>query len=111
MSLWLPFLDHAMSYKAWTKELVQATGGDKCIYFSTIDRHQVAGFAYHGNIRFENISMPQHRCHWLLEKPNQNSNPSTYARSEWVLKQTMQRPGDRSDVVLLYKRNTIQEHD
>ena len=111
MSLWLPFLDHAMSYKAWTKELVQATGGDKCIYFSTIDRHQVAGFAYHGNIRFENISTPQHRCHWLLEKPNQNSNPSTYVRSEWVLKQTMQRPGDRSDVVLLYKRNTIQEHD
>lgn len=111
MSLWLPFLDHAMSYKAWTKELVQATGGDKCIYFSTIDRHQIAGFAYHGDIRFENISTPQHRCHWLLEKSNQNSNPSTYVGNEWVLKQTMQRPGDRSDVVLLYERSTIHQHD
>ena len=107
MSLWLPFLDHALSYKVWTKELVQATGGDTCIYFSTVDRHQVAGFTYHGNIRFENISTSQHRCHWLLEKPNQNSNPPTYARNEWVLKQTMQRPGDRSDVVLLYERKTI----
>ena len=111
MSLWLPFLDHAMSYKAWTKELTQIIGSDKCIYFSNIDRHQIAGFTYHGNIHFEHISLPEHTCHWLMEKPYPHTNASIYSKNDWILKQTMQRPGDKRDVVLLYERNTTQKHD
>ena len=111
MSLWLPFLDHAMSYKAWTKELTQIIGNDKCIYFSNIDRHQIAGFSYHGNIQFEPISSPEHKCHWLMEKPNQDANATIHSKNDWILKQTMQRPGDKRDVVLLFELNTTQKHD
>jgi len=111
MSLWLPFLDHAMSYKAWTNQLTQIIGNDKCIYFSNIDRHQIAGFTYHGNIHFEPISRPAGTCHWLMEKPNQDANATIHSKNDWILKQTMQRAGDRSDVVLLYERNTTKKHD
>ena len=111
MSLWLPFLDHAMSYKAWTNELTQIIGSDKCIYFSNIDRHQIAGFTYHGNIQFEPISSPDHKCNWLMEKPNQEANATIHSKNDWILKQTMQRPGDKRDVVLLFERAINQKHD
>ena len=111
MSLWLPFLDHAMSYKAWTNELTQIIGNDKCIYFSNIDRHQIAGFTYHGNIQFEPISSPEGTCHWLMEKPNQDANATIHSKNDWILKQTMQRPGDKRDVVLLFERAINQKHD
>lgn len=111
MSLWLPFLDHAMSYKAWTNELTQITGSDKCIYFSNIDRHQIAGFTYHGNIQFEPIYSPEHKCNWLMEKPNQDANATIHSKNDWILKQTMQRPGDKRDVVLLFELNITQKHD
>jgi len=104
MTLWLPFLDRGLSYKVWTQEVSQIVGNNECVYFSNIDRHQLAGFTYHSNLIFENISTSKHVCYWLFEKPNQPTSHTTYLREEWILKKTMQRPGDKNDVITIYER-------
>jgi hypothetical protein len=111
MTLWLPFLDHALSYRTWTQQLRQIIGNDTCIYFSNIDRHQIAGFSFHGNFVFEHISEPKQTCHWLLIKPSQKTTPSIPNKSEWLFQQTMVRPGDKNDVISIYKRVAPSKHD
>jgi hypothetical protein len=46
-----------------------------------------------------------------MEKPNQDANATIHSKNDWILKQAMQRPGDKRDVVLLFELNTTQKHD
>ncbi len=111
MTLWLPFLDHAMNYKAWTLQLKQVIGDEKCVAFSKLDRHQIAGFSFHGNITFEPLRNDI-QCKWLLNKPQSyDSSILTIASDKWHFIKTIQRPGDKNDTVQIYQRIESFQHD
>jgi hypothetical protein len=111
MTLWLPFLDHAMNYKAWTAELKQIIGNEKCVAFSKLDRHQIAGFSFHGNIAFMQMQNDT-PCNWLLSKPHTNDSGTIKVDSaKWHFVKTIQRPGDKRDTVQIYQRIESFQHD
>jgi hypothetical protein len=111
MTLWLPFIDHAMSYKAWTAQLKEVIGSEKCVAFARMDRHQIAGFSFHGKLSFEPMQQPN-TCQWLLHKPLAGeSTPMTIDTRKWLYLQTLQRPGDKSDSVQIYQRIDSLSHD
>lgn len=111
MTLWLPFLDHAMNYKAWTLQLKEIIGEPQCVSFSRLDRHQIAGFSFHGNITFEPVKNNQ-SCKWLLNKP-QGTDPIflTVDTTKWLFVKTIQRPGDKSDTVQIFQRIESSKHE
>jgi hypothetical protein len=111
MTLWLPFIDRAMSYKAWTAQLKSMIGSDKCVMFARMDRHQVAGFSFHGDLTFEPMQS-SHRCKWLLHKAIANDTSRWMIDpEEWLFVKTLQRPGDKSDTVQIYQRIESDSHD
>jgi hypothetical protein len=111
MTLWLPFLDHAMNYKAWTAQLKQIIGNEKCVAFSRLDRHQIAGFSFHGNIAFKQMQNDT-TCNWLLSKPHTNDSDAMKVDSaKWYFVKTIQRPGDKRDAVQIYQRIEPFQHD
>ena len=111
MTLWLPFIDHAMSYKAWTTQLKETIGGEKCVAFTRLDRHQIAGFSFHGEITFKPHQQDVD-CAFLLEKPQSAHVERTLIdASQWQYLKTIQRPGDKSDTVNIYERIKPPPHD
>lgn len=111
MTLWLPFLDHAMNYKAWTLQLKQVIGNEKCVAFSKMDRHQISGFSFHGNITFEPLRNDT-QCKWLLNKSRSyDSSNLTIDSDKWQFLKTIQRPGDKNDTVQIYQRIESSQHD
>lgn len=111
MTLWLPFLDHAMSYKAWTLQLTQVIGNEKCVAFSKMDRHQIAGFSFHSNLTFEPMQNDT-PCKWLLNKPlSYDSSLFSIDSDKWHFLKTIQRPGDKNDTVQIYQRIESSQHD
>ena len=104
MTLWLPFLDRGLSYKAWAHELIERTSAHDCMHQWSLDRNQIAGLGYHTQLRILPLTAPN-RCEWLLV------NASTEQRfmdsdqySDWEFLEKSQRPGDKKDVVLIYRR-------
>ncbi len=111
MTLWLPFLDRGLSYKAWAEELLERTGQTDCISHFGLDRNQIAGLGYHAKLRFEPLSQTA-RCDWLLvNAPSQGKFEQSAHRALWTQVERFQRPGDKKDVVLIYRRNPEQAHD
>ena len=105
MTLWLPFLDRGLSYQAWSEQLVKRIGKVRCIHQYGMDRNQIAGLGYHAHIRFEPLSQTN-RCEWLLvNAPSQNNFIQSSEQAQWSWVERFQRPGDKKDVVLIYRRN------
>lgn len=114
MTLWLPLLDFARSYKPWV-ERVQAimsqhdTQTPSCMMTYGLNMGQMTAFHYHGGYALEPLddkSRPQHAsCPWLLiDSEMRPELPLVIRLTEWQRIQTVRRPSDRDEDVILYHR-------
>ena len=94
-----------------TFQLKEIIGEPKCVSFYRLDRHQIAGFSFHGNISFEPMKH-ENTCQWLLNKP-QGNDPIflTVDNKKWHFIKTIQRPGDKSDTVQIFQRIESNSND
>lgn len=105
MTLWLPFLDRGLSYKAWALELSQLTNQTHCVNYYELDRNQIAGLSYHSGIQFHTLTPSSQQCDWLLIKANTFTNfEASGELKNWTFLQLSQRPGDRKDLLKIYQR-------
>jgi hypothetical protein len=112
MTLWLPFLDRALSYKLWAEEFTEFVGATECVYVFELDRNQIAGLAYHGNIKFIPFDITSKKCKWLLVKDSAiNKFTELNKKNHWVFKQYFQKPGDRKDLLQIYQIKSEITHD
>lgn len=105
MTLWLPFLDRGLSYRAWAYELSLLTKQPQCVNYYQLDRNQIAGISYHSNIQFHPLNKDARQCDWLLVKANSSTKfESSEEEKIWTFLQLSQRPGDKKDVLKIYQR-------
>ena len=108
MTLWLPFLDRGLSYRAWALELNQLTKQANCVNYYQLDRNQIAGLSYHSGIQFHPLHTNSKKCDWLLIKANSSKElEDSELQKYWKFQQLSQRPGDKKDLLKIYQRTNL----
>ncbi len=114
MTLWLPLLDFARSYKPWVTQIqtmmarVSSTAPN-CLMVYGLDAGQMTAFRYHGGFEIKPLdgsARPQHAsCEWLLVDNDLRPGLSQVVKlSEWTRIQTIRRPSDNDEDVILFHR-------
>jgi hypothetical protein len=104
MTLWLPLLNYAQSYTALVHRTTAHMQSARCAESVGLGLGQIAAFEFYGPLRLVPMQASSD-CAWLLVEPQADmSAPSTVDTSRWMLHETIRHPVDRSESVLLFKR-------
>ena len=116
LTLWLPLLDFARSYKPWVQQIQgvmvkqeahEARTG--CLLSYGLDVGQMTAFHYHGGFDIKPIETTsdelQSTCPWLLVDNDLRPELASVVRlHEWNRVRTIRRPSDNNEDVTLYHR-------
>jgi hypothetical protein len=108
MTLWLPMLDYARSYRPTVEQITRVIPREACVVTTNLSRPQLAALAVHGNWRVTR-QLNDTRCGWLLVdhvtgKPLPSAIQGQPVEVDWQLVQRVRRPTDRQETLLIYKR-------
>jgi hypothetical protein len=107
MSLWMPLLNYARSYKPLASQVKAWVKEPSCVFSLGLSRSQIAGLSFHGNFKmvdFEDAKDPT-SCEWLIANPiTVQQNLKTLDESSWVKIKVIRRPADKREDIVIYKR-------
>ncbi|MCW5663577.1 MAG: hypothetical protein KIT35_07065 [Piscinibacter sp.] len=102
MTLWLPLLDYARSYRPVVARIAEQTPADACIAAPQIPTSLIASLEYIGGYRVDAITPPDvTACEVLLRTARGGSDDTVPG---WALVARLPRPTSRDDVTLMYRR-------
>ena len=115
MTLWLPLLDFARSYAPLVRNVVALMGPTSCVQVHGLTQGQLAAFSYHGHLQLaplmpasgKTLPAAQPRCDWLIV--DSDALPALQGHdlmSDWTRVQTVRRPSDDNEDVVLWRRTT-----
>jgi hypothetical protein len=106
MTLWLPVLDYARSYKPVVERLTARIDAPGCVEVFGLTRPQLAALRYHGNLDLRTPAVPS-ACPWLVVAEDlQASMPMAFELRHWTPVTKIPRPTDRRENLVLYKKKT-----
>ncbi|WP_306555807.1 hypothetical protein [Acidovorax sp.] len=105
MTLWLPLLDYARSYRPQVRSVMAALDPSPgCVQTVGLNRAQVAALQYHGGLSLQRAGL-QDECDWLV------ADIASWPPSErmvnvarWEARATIPRPTDKNDHLLVFHR-------
>ncbi len=105
MTLWLPLLDYARSYRPQIRSVMAVLGPSPgCVQTLGLNRAQVAALQYHGGLSLQRAGL-QDECDWLV------ADIGSWPPSErmvnvarWEARATIARPTDKNDHLLVLRR-------
>jgi len=105
MTLWLPLLDYARSYRAQVQGVTAVLGPQPgCVQTVGLSRAQVAALQYHGALDLQRAAL-QDRCDWLVADIASWPAPEAEADAmQWNKRATIPRPTDKTDHLLIFRR-------
>ena len=107
MTLWLPILDQALSYRPWAAQLVEKMDRPSCVYALDLERSQLAGLGFHGPIAFKPMpaTSPPNECAWLMARPHAITPTFAQTWPNWTLAFKSKRPADKNEEILIFHQN------
>lgn len=117
MTLWLPLLDFARSYAPLVRNVVALMGPTHCVQVHGLTQGQLAAFQYHGHLQTFPLSPSTHvhaplvpRCQWLIvDSDALPAIEGSAVLADWTRVQTVRRPSDDNENVVLWRRTTASE--
>jgi len=118
MTLWLPLLDHALSYAPWARKVravmqTHSAQPPRCVWSLNLQAGQMIAFHYHAGLSLHTVpAKPKEAgpvCEWALAAPSDTPPPqlaSLPGQGAWQRVQTVRRPGDKNERLVLYHRPT-----
>ncbi len=103
MTLWLPLLDYARSYRPMIQRIAQQVPRDACVAAPGSPRALLAALEYLGGYRVDAVTPPDITpCEYLIQAdaPRSASPPE----SRWVRLARVERPTDRGETADIYRR-------
>jgi hypothetical protein len=116
LTLWLPLLDFAFSYKPWVQQIQgvmtkQDAGKtqDVCLLSHGLTTSQMTAFHYHGGFDVKPVDRTnaeqQRGCVWLVVDNDLRPELAQVVRlNEWTRVRSIYRPADKKENVTLYHR-------
>ena len=103
MTLWLPLLDYARSYRPLIQRIAQHVPREACVSAAEVPRAQQAALEVIGHWRVDGVTPPTaSRCDYLLVVSQ--SRAAALPRDSWRLIAQVSRPTDRDEQTLIYRR-------
>ena len=118
LTLWLPLLDFALSYKPWVQQIqnVMSQQGTRdtrsvCLLSHGLDASQMSAFHYHGGFDVKPVDKTQaeqqRTCTWLVVDNDLRPELAQVIRlNEWRRVRSIYRPADKKENVTLYQRRS-----
>lgn len=109
MTLWLPMLDYARSYRPTVQQLARVLpADDSCIITVGLSRPQLAALTVHSRWRIT-TALDDARCTWMLvhqqgREAEAVSLGGQRLAAQWQLVRRIHRPTDRQEHLLIYRR-------
>jgi hypothetical protein len=104
MTLWLPLLDFARSYKSMSKQVAWQVKRQACVEVLGLNTAQIAALRYHQKLNLRPTG-PQTSCPYLLvDTKSLSSMGQSVNRAEWERMIMVRRPADRSENVVVFRR-------
>jgi hypothetical protein len=112
MSLWLPLLDHARSYKPLMVNIQTLAGKDiDCFQTHGLSLAQQAATRYYLD-RPLIAAQRSSACTWLLVDGSAQPSLGEFVTiQDWTLKQQLRRPTDDNEDWFVYQRNSTTLHN
>ncbi len=116
LTLWLPLLDFAFSYKPWVQQIQgvmtkqdASKSSHTCLLSYGLSASQMTAFQYHGGFDvkpIDRVSPEQQRvCSWLVVDNDLRPELGQVVRlNEWTRVRSIYRPADKKENVTLYHR-------
>lgn len=106
MTLWLPLLDYARSYRPMITQLqaLAPPADTPCLAVYGLSRAQLAAFQVQGGWRLRQLSQSQD-CPWLLvEDLAQPPLADETLADTWAPQARLKRPTDKNEIIQVYRR-------
>jgi 4-amino-4-deoxy-L-arabinose transferase-like glycosyltransferase len=104
MTLMLPVLDYARSYRPLVERLAQHVPRDACIATAGLSTAQLAALEVHGGWRVEARGAERSRCGVLMTSVRARASDASIARPGWTLVARERRPTERDEQTAVYRR-------
>ena len=116
LTLWLPLLDFARSYKPWVQQIQSVMAKQSaneaqnvCMLSYGLGVGQMTAFHYHGGFDVKALELTpieqQRNCPWLLVDNDLRPDLGQIVKlNEWIRVRTIRRPSDNNEDVTLYHR-------
>lgn len=103
MTLWLPLLNYARSYRPWVQRVAELVPRGQCVHAPTLSRSQLAALEVSGawHVFTAPTAAP---CDWLLVSASISNDPLP-PRPGWQAVGRANRPTDRDESILVYRRS------
>ena len=104
MTLWLPLLDYARSYRPHVRQIARHVAPGDCIAAPGLPLSLVAALEFHGRWKVDRAADAAQRsgCRVLLRATQGRQNPVVPAG--WAEQARLRRPTDSEEVTLVYRR-------
>ncbi|HEX6708084.1 MAG TPA: hypothetical protein VF169_25335 [Albitalea sp.] len=107
MTLWLPLLDYARSYRALIERIVVHVPRDACITAVDLPRGQLVALEHLGEYQVDAVSPPSAgKCSYMLRLESR-TRPKPPVPEGWTLVAQARRPNDRDEVTAIYRRKAL----
>lgn len=104
MSLLLPLLDYARSYRVQIERIARHVPSADCVATLDVPRAQIAALQYFGGFQVQAVDAPQKaRCDWLLVLETHRHPRRDVPGWEWIASE--RRPTDRSEATSVFRRD------
>jgi hypothetical protein len=113
-TLWLPALDHALSYAPQVRAIGERIGTTPCVSALALTRPHIAALQFHGHFNLKPLAAAaaagaddavDTACPWLLVSPDALGRPGVAIDfRRWQLVGTFRRPTSAGDDIFLYQR-------
>ena len=104
MTLWLPLLDYARSFRPLVVRIARHVPVDACIAAPGLTRAQLAALEYHGHYRVDGRPGAENgSCRYLLRSETVRRPPP--APAGWTLVARESRPTDRDERIAIFRRS------
>ncbi len=103
MTLWLPLLDHARSYRALIDRLAAHVPRGACLAAPGLPRGQLVALEYFGRYRVDAVT-PLHRSDCVNALQMEQVDRPRAAPAGWTLVSRERRPTDRDEITVVLRR-------
>jgi len=103
MTLWLPLLNYARSYRPWVHRVAELVPRGQCVHAPSLSRSQLAALEVSGAWRVFTAPTAE-PCEWLLVSAPISADPLP-PRPGWQPVGRANRPTDRDESILVYRRS------
>jgi len=109
MSLWLPLLDYARSYKPLVAQVQSTIQPDRCVQVSGLELAQISAFQIYSNLHVIELdeshqSLSVESCNWLLVEAPTKGDEAQRTKEHWVFVKTIPRSSDDNQDMDIYQR-------